>query len=63
MHMDIRGNTPVIFIDENDNEIQGYIPYDDAEEIMNAQAQKVSQALINLLSNRDRIKEYVSERQ
>lgn len=63
MHMDVKSRDLVTFIDEEDNEIQGHILEDEADEIMNAQAQKVCQALKNLLSNRDRIRAFVSERQ
>lgn len=63
MHMDIKSRDLVTFIDEEDNENKGHILEDEAVEIINAQAEKVCQALINLLNNRDRIRAYVAERQ
>jgi hypothetical protein len=63
MHMDIKSRDLITFIGEDDNEIEGHILEDEVDEIINAQAQKVCQALKNLLKNRDRIKEYVTERQ
>lgn len=71
MHMDVNCKTPIIIFDENDDTIIDednkvipvYLLDEDAHEIINAQAQKVCQALRNLLDNRDRIKAYVTEKQ
>lgn len=63
MHMDVKSRDFITFIDEDDNEIEGHILEDEADEIINAQAEKVCQALRNLLNNRDRIRAYIAERQ
>lgn len=66
MHMDVKSNTPIKIVIQNDNEIEeieGYILDEECIEIINAQAQKICDALRTLLNNIDRIGEYVSERQ
>lgn len=62
MHMDIRNDTKIIVIDENENGIECYLPHTDCDLIIEAQAQKLCQALKNLIENEDQIRRFLLER-